>query len=181
MTNRTENRDFELVRAVTNSMENEHAAENERWEESPFLWLTGMAIKTKGMYYERIVTEWLSRKGLEVTKAKGTDADRAIQGSRTEFKVAMLGKNDTYVFNRIRDQDYRILLCVGLSPSSAHLWAIPKADVMRFRGSGRIPNQHANNPATGILNVPVNRIPDWLRPYGGSLSEGFARLRSLTG
>ena len=172
--------DFDLLSASANKFEANSDYDIDRWAGTPFFWLLGLPIRTKGAHYERIVSDWCTVKGLTVETAQGTDADRVIGGKRTEIKVAMLSKAGSYVFNQIRDQNYEILLCMGLSPNDAHLWAIGKADAMRFRADGKIPNQHANDPATGILIVPAKAIPDWLKPYGGTLPEGFARLRSLT-
>ena len=172
--------DFQLLSASAKRFETDSDYDVARWAGTPFFWLMGLPIKTKGSYYERIFSDWCTAKGLKVEPAQGTEADRVVGGKRTEIKGAMLSKADTYVFNQIRDQNYEILLCMGMSPHDAHLWAIPKHEAMYRWARGQIKNQHAGGKDTGILTVDPTNPPDWIRPYGGTLSAGFARLETLT-
>ena len=170
--------EFQLLSASAKRFETDYDVT--RWAGSPFFWLLGLPIKTKGACYERIFSDWCTEKGLKVEPAQGTDADRVVGGKRTEIKGAMLSKAGTYVFNQIRDQNYEILLCMGMSPHDAHLWAIPKDEAMSRWASGQIKNQHARGKDTGILTVDPMNPPDWIRPHGGTLTAGFDRLQSLT-
>ena len=181
MTQQITDADFQLLSASAKKFEADSDYDIDRWAGSPFFSLLGLPIRTKGAYYERIVSDWCTAKGLTVETAQGTDADRVIGGKRTEIKVAMLSKTGTYVFNQIRDQNYEILLCMGLSPHNAYLWVIPKHKAMLFWERGHIKNQHAGGTDTGMLTVGPNDVPIWLQRYGGTLSAGFARLQSLTG
>ena len=173
--------DVRQLAAIAEAIKNDYLKDYDQWIGSPFQWLKSpMPIRRSGTAFEDLISRWCAEKGLSVEEAEGTDADKVIAGVRTEIKGATLSEAGSYIFNQIRNQDYSILLCLGVTPSDAHCWAIPKLDVMDFRKDGRIPNQHANAPATGILTVPVDNVPDWLQPYGGTLGEGFARLQSLT-
>ncbi len=92
--------DFQLLCEISRRLEDDYEPDFERWDGSPFYWLAvHMHLRTLGMYYEKLLSAWCEEKGLHVTKAKGSGADRVIGGHRTEIKVASLSKSGTYVFN----------------------------------------------------------------------------------
>ena len=116
--------DFQLLCDISRRLENDYDPDFERWDGSPFYWLAvHMHIRTLGMHYENLLSAWCEEKGLHVTKAIGTGADRVVGGQRTEIKVASLSKSGTYVFNQIRDQDYGILLCLESWPETDRIMA----------------------------------------------------------
>ena len=105
-----------------------------------------------------------------------------VSGMRVEIKGSTLWQNGGYKFQQIRDQNYSIIVCLGISPFNAHCWAIPKAMVMQWWQEGKISSQHggADGSDTAWLSVNPSAAPAWLQPYGGRLGAGLERLQSLT-
>ena len=154
------------------------------WDGSPFEWLKGgLASKRKGVAFEELVSEWCIAKGLHVAKSPNSDADRIIAGLRAEIKGSTLWKGGAYTFQQIRDQNYNFVVCMGISPFDAHCWVIPKDDIMALRDEGLISPQHGGSRGSDTLwinGVNPKNPPDWLRPYDGTLTAGFAQLQYLT-
>ena len=183
MTTSTGDPEVQLLARIATRLEVKYIDDNAQWNGSAFAWLKGgLASRRKGVAFEELVSEWCTEKGLEVRPSPDSAADRIIAGVRTEIKGSTLWKGGVYRFQQIRDQNYGILLCLGISPFDAHCWAIPKAVVMRWWGDGIIRSQHggAGGTDTAWLAVNPSAVPDWLQPYGGTLSAGLAQLRSLS-
>lgn len=178
--------DTEVMRLVeiANKLEYRYVDDSAMWDGSPFEWVRGgLSSRRKGVVFEELVSEWCVEKGLRVTKSPDSDADRIIAGARSEIKGSTLWKGGTYRFQQIRDQDYQVLVCLGLSPYDAHCWVIPKKDVMELWACATITSQHRGAGGSDTAWIAVNPAnpPDWIRPYGGTLTAGFAQLQSLTG
>ena len=170
---------------VASVLSDDYRIANDPWAGSPFAWLKNIpSSRTRGKAFEDIVERWCAAAGLRVAPSRDSDADRIIAGRRTEIKGSTLWKGGTYTFQQIRDQNYHIIVCLGISPFDAHCWVIPKNDVMALRDKGLITPQHGGRRGSDTLwinGVNPSNPPNWLRPYGGTLNEGFARLQSLTG
>jgi hypothetical protein len=81
-----------------------------------------------------------------------------------------------YVFQQIRDQDYEYLLCLGISPLESHAWVMKKSEIP----FDKLKHQHggdARGRDTWWFSVNLTSIPDWLKPFGGSLSGVLNRFR----
>lgn len=118
--------------------------------------------------------------GLRVARSPDSDADLLVEGVRVEVKSSTLWKNGRYKFQQLRDQDYEIAVCLGLSPSTAHCWALPKDVLLQnwVAGSSGIGSQHGGSAGTDTawINLKPPQPPPWMQPYGGSLKEGMATL-----
>ena len=152
------------------------------WAHSPFGWIKSLPSRSAGAVFESLVAGWCAAKGLDVVRSPDSDADRVIAGLRTEIKGSTLWRNGSYKFQQLRDQNYSIVVCLGISPFDAHCWVIEKADVMALWNAGAISSQHggASGSDTAWVTVNPGNPPSWIRPYGGSLAAGFARLEFLT-
>ena len=178
--------DPEVARLVeiANRLEHRYVDDSDMWDGSPFEWIRGgLASRRKGVVFEELMSQWCVAKGLQVVKSPDSDADHIIAGLRAEIKGSTLWKGGTYRFQQVRNQNYRILLCMGISPYDARCWVIPKDDVMRLWDKGIITSQHGGSGGSDTAWIAVNPAspPNWIRPYGGTLTAGFARLRSLVG
>ena len=176
--------DPEVMRLVeiANRLEHRYIDDINIWDGSPFEWIRGgLASRRKGVVFEELVSEWCVAKGLHVARSPDSDADRIIAGLRVEIKGSTLWKGGMYRFQQVRNQNYRILLCLGISPYDAHCWVIPKDDVMELWDEGKITSQHGGSGGSDTAWIAVNPTspPDWIRPYGGTLSQGFAQIQSL--
>lgn len=149
------------------------------WKGSPFEWILSIPSRSKGSYGEKFVAELFRSNGFDVKRPKsGSDHDRVINGHRIEIKLSTLwAKNGHYKFQQIRDQKYDYLLCLGISPSKAHCWLIPKSDVHLKREG--VSHQHGGKKGrdTLWLNFPANKPPRWLDAYGGTLDDAVRLLK----
>ena len=152
------------------------------WAYSPFGWIKALPSRSAGAVFESLVAGWCAAKGLDVLRSPDSDADRVIAGLRVEIKGSTLWRNGSYKFQQLRDQNYNIVVCLGISPFDAHCWVIEKDDVMALWDAGVIRSQHggAGRSDTAWVTVNPGNPPSWIRPYGGTLAAGLSRIQSLT-
>jgi hypothetical protein len=102
-----------------------------------------------------------------VLRSPDSDADRIIEGQRTEVRFSTLWRNGLYVFQQIRDQNYDALICLGVAPFDAHAWVFTK-DQIPF---DRLPHQHGGNRGRDTWWMQINPAdpPDWTRGQSGRL------------
>ncbi len=175
--------EVQRLAAIASILSDDYKSDTDPWAGSPFAWIRNVpSSRTKGKIFEELVERMSAKQGLAVTKSPDSNADRRIAGLRAEIKGSTLWKGGTYRFQQIRDQNYRILVCLGISPFDAHLWVVPKDAVMRLWQEGKIISQHggAAGNDTAWIKVDPASPPDWIHPYGGTLSTGFASLEALT-
>ena len=182
MTPRIRDPEVQLLATIASAIEDDYRNSATDWTHSPFGWIKALPSRSAGAVFESLVAGWCAAKGLDVTRSPDSDADRVIDGLRAEIKGSTLWRNGSYKFQQLRDQNYRMVVCMGISPFDAHCWVIEKATVMELWSSGVISSQHggAAGTDTAWITVDPNNPPDWLRPFGGRLSEGFAQMRALT-
>lgn len=121
-----------------------------------------------------------------MTRSPDSDADRLVNGHRTEIKFSTRWKSEVYKFQQLRDQNYVFAICLGVSPFDAHCWVLPKAELLsRWKESisqghevGGIQSQHggADGRDTAWLTVDPSSPPVWLSAYGGRLASAAAFL-----
>ena len=184
---KTKDPEFRILADISQSLEVDYPDVKREWDSS-FEWIISRPSRQKGAIGERLVSEWLTSHGLNVGRSGDSDADRIIAGKRVEIKFSTLWQNGGYTFQQIRDQNYELMICLGISPSSAHCWVIPKTDILRIikedenkkPNKKRIRDQHLGKEGTDtkwITVKDVNSIPEWLKPFGGSLTEALSVLR----
>ncbi len=181
--------DVQALASFAATLSSEYAAEDLAWRGSPFHWIKMRPSRQVGSIGEKLVAGWLATRGFDVARSPDTAADRLVNGHRVEIKLSTLWKNGGYKFQQLRDQDYELAICLGLSPFDAHCWVLPKAELLRrWRASiadgrevGGLRSQHggATGRDTAWLAFDAAAPPDWLRPYGGTLAEAAAKLKKL--
>jgi hypothetical protein len=173
---------FLLLARISQSLKLSYMEDELIWEDSPFQWLKTRPSRQRGTIAEIFVSEWCVANGLNVGLSPDSDADRLIDGVRSEIKSSTLWSGGFYKFQQIRDQNYEIVICLGMSPFEAHCWVLPKKIILEGWGVYEgLKSQHGGKVGTDTawLEVYPDSVQDWLREYGGSLSEGLAVLRSL--
>ena len=170
--------EVKLLAAIAGTIETEYIKDGEidPWAESPFGWIKLLRSRQIGKVGEQLVAGWCAAKELDVVRSPDSEADRIIGGRRVEIKFSTLWASGVYKFQQIRDQDYEVAICLGISPFDASCWVIPKAELLE-----RLPHQHggAAGRDTRWLSVVAARPQDWLASYGGSLSEALKVLKEL--
>lgn len=173
-----------ILAGISLAIQAEYLSENREWEGSPFAWIKTRPSRQVGAIGEKLVAGWLAARDFNVTRSGDSDADRVIEGKRVEIKFSTRWENGGYKFQQLCDQNYDLVICLGVSPFDANCWVIPKADVLRlWRVEHRIASQHGgqNGTDTAWIDVKAENPPEWLAPYGGSLSDGIAVLGRITG
>lgn len=172
---------FEKLANISNAYGKVAAPPSAAWKGSPFEWILSIPSRSKGAYGEKLVQELFRLNGFDVKRPKsGSDHDRVINGHRIEIKMSTLwAKTGQYKFQQIRDQDYDYLLCLGLSPTEAHCWLIPKSEV--HRGRDGVSSQHGGKAGrdTLWLNFPADKPPAWMAIFGGSLDSAIELMKDL--
>jgi len=176
--------DVQLLATISATLSEDYAEDEAAWLGSPFAWIKSRPSRQIGAIGEQLVAGWCAAKGLDVTKSPDSNADRIIEGRRVEIKFSTLWKNGGYKFQQLRDQNYQLAICLGLSPFDAHCWVLPKQLILDNWGTAPgLVSQHGGQTGsdTAWLSVDPNNVPEWLKPQGGSLRQGFKVLLSLVG
>ncbi len=176
--------DVSLLASLSQSMMEDYLdSDDTRWANSPFDWIRSRPSRQRGTIGELLVSGFLASKGFDVIKSPDSDADRIVEASRVEIKLSTRWASGVYKFQQIRDQNYDILICLGVSPFSASMWAISKRELMhqRRRGAVGLSSQHGGAQATETawLSFDADSPPRWLASHGGTLREGADALHAL--
>ncbi len=168
--------DVGILAGIAGTLRSDYVKEgaDDPWAGSPFAWIKTRPSRQIGKIGEQLVAGWCAAKGLDVTGAGDSEADRVIGGRRMEIKFSTLWESGTYTFQQIRDQDYEFAVCLGVSPFDANCWVVPK-DIIRRHA----PPQHGGKAGTDTrwLTFPAESPPAWIHEYGGRLADAFVVLR----
>lgn len=177
-----EDPDVRLVVELATSKEAEYTQGDAMWVGSPFRWIKARPSRQIGKIGEELVADWCSNKGFSVERSPDSDADRIIAGHRIEIKFSTLWTdNRIYKFQQIRNQNYDYCFCIGVSPFDVHAWLIPKSELREDRPPSFVP-QHGGSDGldTKWLSFVADSPPDWMKPFGGQLSD-VAKLLKAAG
>jgi len=176
--------DVQILAEISRALQANYVSEDADWQHSPFGCIRRRPSRQRGAIGEGLVAGWLAARGFNVTRACGTGAYRVVEDKPTETELCTLWASGGYRFQQIRDQDYDLVICPGVSPFTAHRWVIPKAELMRlWKVEHEIRGQHRGSAGTDTawIEIKVSAPPDWIEPFGGSLAQGVAALSRLTG
>ena len=70
--------------------------------------------------------EWARTSGLQVGPRRHRGHDCVIAGTTVEVKLSLRWSSDMFVFQGIRDFRYDVAALLGIAPSEAYLWIVPK-------------------------------------------------------
>ena len=181
-----EDREFKRFVEVAEGLRSDHQTdEDAKWKQSPFRWIwSERSSKRRGALGEKLVAGWCEAHGLEVERSPDSQADRIIEGVRTEIKFSTLWKAKVYKFQQIRDQNYEILVCLGLSPFQAHAWVFEKDWLIpNIGGLSGLKPQHGGSTGldTAWLSVSPTDVHPWMHGFGGDLGSAMRRLHEVLG
>ena len=98
--------EVQLLAALAQGLKSEYETEEDlSWSQSPFGWIKGQASRRKGAIGEKLVAGWCAARDINVLRSPDAEADRILEGFRTEIKFSTLWANQSYKFQQIRDQD----------------------------------------------------------------------------
>ncbi len=163
---------IETLYQVVSALEEEYCAKNnarkEKWKRSKFQYLTEAAAGTKGAIGKKLVAILCKKCGFDVkskTKTKNkppTDAVFEIDNIGIAVKFAMLDESNGYVFEQIRNRDYRIIVLLGISPDDASVWAFRREECFRCM-------RHQHNENDRWAHVKPGNPPQWTDLREGEL------------
>ena len=162
---------FEILEAISEDMSRRYFEErSQAWADSPFQWLRILSSRTRGKAGKEMVEKLFRQQEIPIVKSPGSDSDLLVAGKRVGIKFSTLWQGGIYCFEQIRDQDYEILVCLGLSPHSAHAWIAKKSEIVW----GDMRNQHggAEGRDTWWIQFEPPHCPHgWMHPTNGDLSR----------
>lgn len=146
------------------------------WAGSPFEWVMALASRSRGKAGEKLAEAWLRRSGFRVEPPRNSGHDRVVNDNPIEIKFSTLWQSGQYVFQQLRDQDYKYILLLGVSPHEVSVWMPPKAVAFEHA----VP-QHGGSLGTDTrwLRFNASSPPSWLGAFGGTLGEGAAYIKSV--
>lgn len=131
MTNRQiDDPNVRLLAGLASTLHPDYLDQDYSWKGSPFAWIRTRQSRQVGKIGEQLVAGYLAAKEFDVVRSPDSDADRIINGVRIEIKFSTLWKAASYKFQQLRDQNYEIAICLGISPFNAHCWVIPKKVIL---------------------------------------------------
>jgi site-specific DNA-methyltransferase (adenine-specific) len=168
--------DFDYFASLARYFRSEYEEESVLWEDSPFDYIVELSPPRKGSLGKKMLTKWCQVKGLIVETSTEKAVDAIINGHRIVIKTSFLWSEGFYKFQQIRDQNYDYIICLGLSPQTAHCWIMGKDYVLANSTS-----QHGGSHGTGTswFTVHPDNPEEWLIPCGGTLDNVFKILLSL--
>jgi len=174
---------FDDLAQISDELRQEYVSQGRGvdWTGSPFAWIRPRASRQKGAIGQEMFSRVCEAEGIPVEPCPDPDANRIVSGVRAEIKFSMLWASGHYVFQQFRRQDYDLAVCLGVSPSHAHCWVIPR-DILDEYVIGKRP-QHTGAPGTETfwLWVKAERPEDWLASLGGTIHEAVQVLKALVG
>jgi hypothetical protein len=174
---------FDIISRSAWQMETAVPNDCSRWASSPFEWLTKRPSRQVGAIGEEIISLWLHANGLGVKKSGSNEFDRLVAGKPVEMKFSTLWNNGRYSFQQVRDHAYDMLICMGVSPRTAHCWAFPKKYVMECWESGVISSQHRGKSGIDTCWFQIDPCcpPKWVEGFGGSLDRAVDCILRILG
>lgn len=180
---RITDRDIQFLAQTAGLLHDDYTSADESWKGSPFAWIKQRPSRQRGSIGEQLVSGFFADKGFDVGKSPDSEADRLIEGLRVEIKSSTLWKNGSYRFQQLRDQNYDVAVCLGISPFDAHCWIIPKSVIMDNWGTAEgLTSQHGGSEGsdTAWLTVDPEDVQSWLLPYGSTLARAVEILDSMS-
>lgn len=168
--------------AIATSIREDYLDDDPAWLTSPFGWIKTRPSRQVGTIGEKLVAGWLAAKGFNVIRSPDSDADRIVENKRVEIKFSTLWRSGTYKFQQLRDQNYDLAICLGVSPFDAHAWILTKDQIRQQWGTG-LPFQHGGSVGrdTVWLTIRPNQPQSWLIPTTGRLRDAVTELSEITG
>ncbi len=174
---RLKNKDVELLASIALGLRGEYEkADAARWQGSPFEWILHRPSRQRGKIGEQLIAGWCAARGFDVVRSPDSDADRIIEGERVEIKFSTEWENGQYVFQQLRDQNYKFLICIGISPFDAQIWIFNKKDIP-FK---KLKHQHGGERGhdTWWIGFKPGNPPEWMNKRG-SFVEVYKIFSSL--
>ena len=86
--------EVQLLAALSEGLKSEYQIEEDlSWLQSPFGWIKSQTSRRKGAIGEKLVAGWCAARDINVLRSPDAEADRVLEGFRTEIKFSTLWAN----------------------------------------------------------------------------------------
>lgn len=155
--------------------------ETDPWTGSPFAWIRTRPSRQRGKIGEQLLAGWCATHDLNVSRSPDSEADRIVENHRVEIKFSTVWANGSYLFQQIRNQNYDLLICLGISPFMAHAWILSKKEVTKKILGHSEYSQHRGRQGSDTywLRVSPDEGHVVFSPQSGKLSAVYKKLAEL--
>lgn len=168
--------EFVVFATTANYLREDLEEASDMWNKSPFEWVLKLPPRKKGKLGGKLVSSWLTSKGLEVGTIKDSSETIVINGYKIAIKFSTLWTNGFYTFQQIRSSGYDYVICLGLSPFNVHCWVFDKKYAIEHSKK-----QHKGGAKSEYwMPINPNAIPEWAVEHGGALTKAYDILRKKT-
>lgn len=165
--------DFISLLSLASAFQQEIEIQSDIWKNSPFEWLLQLSAAKKGKLGRYLIKSWLNQKGLVCDYSIKRGINFIIEGIPVSSKFSTIWDRGEYAFQQIRDNGYKLLICLGISPDKVHCWVFRKEYIIQH---AKI--QHKKGSEFWIQINPED-IPPWAQDYGGNLENSLNVLKKL--
>lgn len=146
------------------------------WASSRWAWIRSLPPASKGAVGVRLAREWLAVNGAVCTASVNSDADLVADGVRVEVKLSCRWADGTFRFQQLRDQDWDVLVAIGVEPDRVRIWVLEKSVALSLAVG-----QHTGAGAmeTRWLTWPAANAPTETGSPHGDAGEAFKRFATL--
>lgn len=138
----------------------EQDGEPSPWRGSPFDWMRNLSSKAKHTVVKEMLVRWIGERGRTVTSVTAGGAsylniDCVLMSLKISFLWTETGE---FVWQQIRDADYKRAMFVGIAPFQVDIWVVPIGEM-------EVVPQHVasdGTPANYMVRVSPGNLPDWL-------------------
>ena|ERR1035441_10415392 len=171
------------IEAISSDLKKQYdSPEDAEWRNHPLEWIRGQASARIGKIGRLLVQGLCERVGLQAV-AVGYSLRIAKKTIQVRFSTGWSGGG--FKFEQLRNESYAAVFCLGITPSRAFAWVIPKgvifkADGTILRKDGLTPQHKGKGGSdTAWINVDVQSIPPWMDQCGGSVAEAISSLKTV--
>jgi hypothetical protein len=122
------------------------------WRDSPFAWLRTLPTSRRSKAAIALCEHMFRGIGFSVGDRQGAGHDVLVAGRTVRVKFSTLWATGMYTFQQIPVVGYDVLVLIGVSPMSAHVWVVPVDDLAHYA---------ARDGSLGLEIDPADP-PDWL-------------------
>jgi site-specific DNA-methyltransferase (adenine-specific) len=164
-------KEFIMLAAKAVSLQEEIESETNPWEHSPFEWILQLPARKKGKLARQLVASWLATKGITYELAGNSSETLIIAEYRFAIKFSTIWSTGFYKFQQIRSDGYDYVICLGISPFSAHCWV--------FDRTYAIKNARKQHETEYWMTINPKEPEEWVKGYGGTLDQAYRRMKNL--
>jgi hypothetical protein len=173
--------DVELMQEMSRALSDAHSQVRD-WSGSDFNWMLTLSTGARGAVGRQLVEAWVGSLGIPTGRVSENNAHYVLAWDlRIQVKTSTMWESGHFRFQQIRDQNFDLLLCLGLQPDDVSVWLFPK-DVVLEHLSG-VGGQHTGASAreTYWMNLAPGANNSWVDEYGDQFSTAKDFLSDLSG